>query len=349
MAIAMRVIPKQFSSSQTARTSLRVAVGVLCLGSASFVSTGCVSQSLTGLTIQPGTGLTCVIPGVSAQYKAYGTYTESGHATRTQDITDEVTWSATIPAVAAINSTGLATGMGLGSTSLLATAHGAFGNLTATSNIEVESSCTTTSVAKPLALSIVAGSETLHAAGESAQFLAMGTYSAAPLTADQTHAVSWKSSNVKVATVDAAGMVTAVGPGEATITAEEKGADGNLVSASREIQFTTGPAEAEPLQAFAVYGPGAGNGHVMGTAVEPDGTSFAIDCAYHGTSSAPGAGSGCSSTLPLGTVVTLRATQEQGTAFDGWSKNCSFAAGDPSTCSLTINNNGSVGAIFDPQ
>src|ERR1700758_1632709 len=103
----MTSIAKVFSCLSSAPRSLRVIPGVLCLLSLPVLN-GCMSRSLTGLTIQPSTGNTTVIPGVSAQFKAIGTYTESGHATVTQDITTQVTWSTVIPAVATIDSSGLA-------------------------------------------------------------------------------------------------------------------------------------------------------------------------------------------------------------------------------------------------
>ncbi len=340
----MRSFPKNFLPNNPARRSLYSALGVTGLLSSMFALSGCVSQSLTAITVEPGVGLTCVIPGVSAQYKAYGSYTESGHATRTEDITAQVTWSATIPAVAAINSTGLATGMGLGTTAIIATTQGAFGNLRSTSNIDVQTSCGTASSARPLAsLTILPGTEQLSEAGNSAQFLAVGTYSDTPRTADVTHQVSWASSNPKVATVDAAGVVTAMGPGKAIITAQEKN---GAVSATQKIAAGV-PDLALP--GLVIYGPGSGLGKVSGTAVSPDGSVQPIDCVYDGTSNGSDAGRGCRGNFAPGTMITLTATQGNGTVFDGWSKNCAQSAVEPHSCTVMVNNNTSVGAIFDPR
>jgi len=55
--------------------------------------------------------------GVTQQFKATGKYTDG----TTQDITSQVTWASTVQLVATIDSTGLATGRSVGTTSIQAT------------------------------------------------------------------------------------------------------------------------------------------------------------------------------------------------------------------------------------
>ena len=55
--------------------------------------------------------------GTSVQNTATGTFSDSS----TQNITDQVAWSSSMPTVAVVNSTGLATTTGLGATTLTAT------------------------------------------------------------------------------------------------------------------------------------------------------------------------------------------------------------------------------------
>jgi len=340
----MRPLLKNSQQHKSVRRSLYSALSVAGLLSSMFAMSGCLSRSLTAISVEPTVNLTCVVPGVSAQFKAYGTYTESGHATHTEDITEQVTWSATIPAVAAINSTGLATGMGLGTTAIIASTQGSFGNLRATSSINVQTSCGTTSSVRPLSsLEILPGTEQLSEAGDSAQFLAVGTYSDTPRTADVTHQVSWTSSKPRVARVDAAGLVTAVGSGEAIITAQEKN---GAVSATQKI--TAGVPDLA-LPGLVIYAPGSGAGKITGTAVAPDGSVQPIDCVYDGSSKGSDAGRGCSGNFAPGTTVTLTAAQGNGTIFDGWSKNCGQSAVQPHSCTLMVNGNTSVGAILDPR
>jgi|HubBroStandDraft_4_1064222.scaffolds.fasta_scaffold147012_1 hypothetical protein len=224
----------------SALVSLRVALGVgLVLLTALFGGTGCLSYSLTALTVEPATGSTCVIPGVSAQFKAYGTYTEGGHTSETRDISDQVTWSSTIPAVATVNSSGLATGVNDGTTSILAEEKGEFGTVSAVSNIEVESpGCgATSSIAKPFSLSIIPGNQNLSTPGQTARLLAIATYGAGQRTADLSRQVTWQTSDAKVATIDASGLLIAAGPGDAVITATAKAPNGEVVSATQTVHF----------------------------------------------------------------------------------------------------------------
>src|ERR1700756_2090652 len=101
-----------------------------------------------------------------------------------------------------------------------------------------------------------------------------------------------------------------------------------------------------PFPTPPIYGGGSGIGTVSG----PD----AINCVYTGPPTSP-AGSqsnppaGCTGTFTVGTVVTLTATPGTNSVFDGWSNNCTPVAGNPNQCTITVNNNTSVGAIFDPQ
>lgn len=219
--------------------SPRVLLGVgLVASTALFAGTGCTSRSLTGLTIQPAIGLTCVVPGVSAQFKAYGTYTEGGHSSETEDVTNLVTWSSTIAAVATVNSSGLATGVNLGTTNILAEMQGPFGNVNAASNIVVESPCSTSSsIVTPFSLTVIPGNQTLTSIGQTARLLAIATYDGGTKTSDFSRQAAWQSSDERVATVDADGLVTGVGPGDAVITARMKIPGGDAVSAAQTVHF----------------------------------------------------------------------------------------------------------------
>jgi hypothetical protein len=92
------------------------------------------------------------------------------------------------------------------------------------------------------------------------------------------------------------------------------------------------------------------------TAPSATGTANVIHCGPGWTGSG---GSVCVATYPIGTPITITATQPTGTGtFGGWSWNClppqgsinpnpSTAAG-PNTCTLTpTNTNETVGVIFN--
>jgi hypothetical protein len=212
----------------------------LCLCLSMFVSTGCLSRSLTSLQIVPGPGSETVTAGQTAQFKATATYTESGHENKTQDVTSQATWQSANPAVATIGSTGLVTSVSGGTTTITATIQGAFGTVTATSNITV-TSAPTSPIRTLTALTVTPGSQTLATAGETAQFIAIGTYNASPMSQNLTSQVTWQSSDTSVAQVNRSGLVIGVGQGSATITALGKGSDGSVVSAAGTISITSAP------------------------------------------------------------------------------------------------------------
>jgi len=224
----------------SALVSPRVLLGVgLVLVTSLFGGTGCgLSYSLTGLYVEPSTGLTCVIPGVSAQYHAYGTYTEGGHGMKVQDLTDSAKWSSTIPDVATVNAMGVATGVNDGTTAIIASAQGEFGTVTDDSNIVVESpGCSaTTTIAKPFSLHIIPASQNLTV-GQTLSPLAIATYSNNGHAADLSRQVTWESSDASVATVDASGLITAVGAGDAVITARAHTPSGETVTATQTVHL----------------------------------------------------------------------------------------------------------------
>lgn len=228
----------------SALVSPRVATGVGLIALTSLLGgTGCgLSYSLTGLYVEPGANLTCVGPGVTAQYIAYGTYTEGGHTARTQEITDQVAWSSSLPGVASINSSGVATGgPGVGQSDIVATTQGEFGVLTSTSNIKVlsgDACLNDLSIAGSPALSIIPGKATLTAAGDTEMPLAIALPRNGGHPTDLTRQVAWTSSDPQVATVDAAGRITAVAPGDAIITATVKTPGGETISATQTVHFT---------------------------------------------------------------------------------------------------------------
>jgi hypothetical protein len=225
----------------SALVSPRVLLGVgLVLATTLFGGTGCgLSYSLTGIYIEPAANSTCIYPGTTAKFTAYGTYTEGGHAMRIQDISNQVTWAATLPDLAAVSADGLATAATnfVGITSITAVTTGEFGNLNSSTTLQVSTSCSTTSaVVHAFALHIVPGNQNLSL-GQTLQPLAIATYGNAGRTTDLSRQSTWTSSNPKVATVDSHGVISAVGPGDATITAQTRTPDGEAASATETIHI----------------------------------------------------------------------------------------------------------------
>ena len=187
------------------------------VGSATISATlGAISGS-TGLTVTSPTissitvtpvGLTLGI-GVTQQYTATALFTNGTSA----DLSAGVTWTSSLPNVASINSSGLATTLTAGQTTITATV-GAFS----------DTSTLTVVAANLLSIAVTPSPDTI-AVGTSVQLTATGTFddgSTQVLTA-----VTWSSSASGVAIVDASGNVTGTGVGPATISAKSGTVTGN--------------------------------------------------------------------------------------------------------------------------
>jgi hypothetical protein len=84
---------------------------------------GCANPSLVSIQITPTTE-TFIGVGGRAQFTAIGTYQQGNHLPTTVDITNQVTWKSNAVGVATINSSGVTTAVGLGSTEISASKEG---------------------------------------------------------------------------------------------------------------------------------------------------------------------------------------------------------------------------------
>ncbi|MGI6689095.1 MAG: Ig-like domain-containing protein [Christensenellales bacterium] len=127
-----------------------------------------------------------------------------------------VTWSSDKPAIATVDNGGKVTAVGVGQATI--TVKTDDGNKTATCTVTVSATAvpvTGVKLNKNATALVVGGTETLYATVE-------------PATATNRN-VTWSSDKPAIATVDAAGRVTAVGVGQATITVTT--VDGNKTAA----------------------------------------------------------------------------------------------------------------------
>jgi hypothetical protein len=97
-------------------------------GQASLSGVTVTNATLKTLAIAPSGNLHLAL-GASQQYQATGTFSDS----TTQNLTNQVTWSSSVPGVAVMNRTGLATSTGVGTTNVSAT--GNINGNTATSQV----------------------------------------------------------------------------------------------------------------------------------------------------------------------------------------------------------------------
>jgi Divergent InlB B-repeat domain/Bacterial Ig-like domain (group 2) len=285
---------------------------------------GCsTTAQLTTVTVTPSTA---IIPNVggTAQFTATGTY-ENGKTGRQYQKAlgpGQVIWSSSVASVATIDSNGLATATGAGTTTISAAGGG--GNPIGTATLTVSS----TETGSLTSLTVLPVNQTVTSAGQTVQYIAIGTFTGTQPTQDVTNQVTWSASNANVATISATGLATTVGTcaqGQATtITAA-------LSTFTGTATLTYGSCGQNISPILTVYGPGQGTGTVTST---PTG----IDC---NTSS----GTGCSANFTLNSQVSLTATPASGSVFVGWSANCQPAQN--STCTVTMGNYETVGAIFD--
>jgi hypothetical protein len=174
---------------------------------------GC--NTLQTLSITPTTvNLTEV--GQTAQYKAVGTF-EMGSATPTTGAAT-VNWSSALTEVATINSNGLATATGPGTTTIAAEANG----ITATSQLTV-TIASTPPIQPVLTITPSTGLAVVTQLGGTTQFLATGNLVGGGPLQNLTNSVQWVSSNAGVATINSAGLATATGTGNTVITAALNG------------------------------------------------------------------------------------------------------------------------------
>jgi hypothetical protein len=331
---------------------------------------GCGNPSgLDSVQVTPATQSVAV--GQTAQFTAVGTYGNANHAS-TQDVTSTVTWASSVPAVATVSASGVATGVSAGTTIITANATGFNGPVSSSATLVVTGSGQSAGGgAELLSLTIIPSSITVGNLQDTGQFLAIGTFSAAPIVRDLTNspALTWISALPSVFPVNTnnagnmgatAGIVTAYGSGSAVITAEVTGSDGSILTAQTTFNCPlvlpnppTTPGSCYPgsqtpslLATLTVYNEGLNTTNWLVTAPSATGTPNVIHCGPGSTSG----GSVCAATYPVGTTVTLTAPAT-GAAFGGWSYNCTnigtITAAGPNSCTVTLTTNDTVGAIFN--
>jgi len=149
--------------------------------------------------------------GQTQQFTALGTYVGGGMA----DLTSTATWVSSNAAIASIDASGLATGILAGTTAVTAAQDGTTSN---TASLEVTSEPSLPVLAS---ISVIPVSSSIEVE-QTQQFTALGSYDDSS-TADLTSTVTWSSSNVAIASIDASGLATGILAGTTNITATKDG------------------------------------------------------------------------------------------------------------------------------
>jgi len=203
---------------------LRRTIPAFVAVSLALALTGCAKgPQLMSIAITPGTGVQSVAAGQPAQYTAVGTFKQSTHPAFTQDVTDKVAWETGAPGIASTPIVQTINGLPVAVTNALsvgtATITASDGAVTASSDLTVTASTNGGGggVAHDLtSVAVDPGSQTLSIPGQTAQFIAIGTFSSTPTSVNLTSTAAWVSSDPTDVTVGSVGSGT---PGLATVTA----------------------------------------------------------------------------------------------------------------------------------
>jgi len=207
------------AGSQGLATTLQVGAATISatLGTISGSTTLTVSAAvLDSIAVTPAAP--SVAAGRTQQFTATGTFSDA----TTQDLTTQVTWASSDPAIATISnaagSQGLAATLRAGAATISAT----LGTISGATVLTVTAAVLDSIAVTPTAPSV--------AAGRTLQFTAIGTFSDAT-TQDLTTQVTWASSATSIATISNAagsqGLATALIPGATTISATLAGVTGS--------------------------------------------------------------------------------------------------------------------------
>ncbi|MDP9162213.1 MAG: Ig-like domain-containing protein [Acidobacteriota bacterium] len=149
-----------------------------------------VNPTLTSVTIGPPTPT--IQQGNTLQMTATGTYNDG----TTKTLSSNLFWSSATPTVASISTSGLVTGISVGTAQLSA----ASGTVTGTTTLTVSLGNITRIAVSPT------NSSTLQ--GTTVQFTAIATTSDG-MTHDITSSAQWNSSNSNAGTINSSGLFTA--------------------------------------------------------------------------------------------------------------------------------------------
>jgi uncharacterized protein YjdB len=194
-------------------------------------------KTLASIAISPADP--SLIAGSTQQFTATATYSDNS----TADVTKTVSWTSSNPAVATISSTGLATAVAAGSVTIAASLDSIGGSAPLSVSAPAR---TLTSIA------LTPGSATI-AIGATQQFLATANYSDGS-TSNVTASATWSSSATTVATINPAGLATAVTAGSATITATLNGVSGRATLTVPPPAKTLSSITVLPATASSVAG-----------------------------------------------------------------------------------------------
>ena len=195
------------STMSTSSTSTVASSGVdsssgMLPSSGDSSGTGSSSAAVVLMAVEVAPAQPTLAMGTELQLFATAVYSDG----TSLDVTTQATWSSSLMTAATVTPGGLVTALAAGSTQVSALFDGATGSTTVTVSSAELSSIELTPISPTVA------------SGTSVPLVATGIFSDAT-TQDLTVQAAWSSSDMAVATVDAAGVVLGVSAGTVTITA----------------------------------------------------------------------------------------------------------------------------------
>jgi uncharacterized protein YjdB len=206
---------------------------------------GVAGGSIVSIAIIPGSQSVSA-PGQTSQFIAIGTTTSGA----TINVSNQVAWSSSSTTIATIGATtGLATAVGQGSTTIAALYSSSGTVVTGTATFSVSGGVSE----KYTGVSITPSGQALSASGQTTQLVALGTLGSSGLLTNVTTSsqLAWVSTSPSIATVSPTGLVTGVAPGTDTILAELTNTDGTVVTGTATLNVSVTPAP-EPLLSLTV-------------------------------------------------------------------------------------------------
>jgi uncharacterized protein YjdB len=184
-----------------------------------------------------------VAVGQTAQFTATGTYSHGTHPSTTQNVTAESTWTSSAPAVATVDTSGLATAVSGGTATITASIPGYTGVLSSSAVLTVSGTGTSGAGADIVSLTIIPGTQSVATPNQSTQFIAIGTTSAGT-TVNVTGNVAWYSSDSTVASINpTSGLAQGASQGTTTITAIATNSDNTVAAGTASLTVITGTTE----------------------------------------------------------------------------------------------------------
>lgn len=223
-------------SSSGLATGLKIGTVTVNAASGAVAATGRLTVSGAELTSIAVTSAKATFPlGTTQQMGAQGTYTDGS----TRDLTSSVSWSSSPQGVAAVNASGLATGLKAGTATINATSGSVTGKRQLTVSAAVLASISVTSAQDPLPL------------GTTQQMTANGNFTDGS-TRDLTNSVTWSSSSNQIVSISNKGVAGAKAMGTTIVSATASTISGSVpltVSAPVLASISISPGNSTiPLQ-----------------------------------------------------------------------------------------------------